>query len=216
MEQFPSQKLKRFFATSRPIFYKKGQIVLRIGETGSAFYVKNGYIKDSSVSSDGREFTLFIFKPGDLFSYNWIYNKIPNVHSFKAMTDCVVYEKTRENLLLFLEENPDVQFMISQNIVIRLRGLMQRIEHMAFGTASQKVSSIFAILAERFGKIGPKGISISLTLTQQDISELIGISRETTSIEIKKLMNEGLVKRASRNYIVKSIEKLQDRANLMS
>lgn len=213
MEELPSQKLKKFFASSRPIFYKKGEIVLRIGETGSgAFYIKSGYIKDASVSPDGREFTLFIFKPGDLFSYNWIYNRIPNVHSFKAMTDCVVYEKTREGLLLFLEENPDVQFMISQNIVTRMRGLMQRMEHMAFGTASQKVCSIFSILADRFGKPTLKGVYISLALTQQDVAELIGLARETTSIEIKKLMDEGLILRTSRNYIVKSVKAINKRA----
>lgn len=217
MEELPSQKLKKFFASSRPIFYKKGEVVLRIGETGSgAFYVRNGYIKDLSVSPDGREFILFIFKPGDLFSYNWIFNKVPNAHSFKAMSDCVVYEKTREGLLLFLEENPDVQFMISQNIVTRMRGLMQRMEHLAFGTASQKVSSIFAILAERFGKQVAKGVYIQLSLTQQDISELIGLSRETTSIEIKRLMDEGLLLRTSRNYIVKSTKLLNKKATLLT
>lgn len=215
MEEIPSNKLKKFFATSRPIYYRKGEIVLRIGETGQgAFYIKNGYIKDSCVSPDGREFTLFIFKPGDLFSYNWIYNRVPNEHSFKAMTDCIVYEKTREGILLFLEQNADVQFMISQNIVKRMRGLMQRMEYMAFGTALQKVASIFAVLAERFGKETERGIYISLALTQQDVSELIGLSRETTSIEIKKLMNNGLLLRTSRNYIVKSLKSLKRRASI--
>lgn len=211
MELLPSQKLKAFFASSRPIFYKKGDIVLRVGETKSAaFYLRNGYIKDSSFSKDGREFTLFIFKPGDIFSYNWIYNKVPNIHSFKAMTDCVVIEKTREELLSFLQENSDVQFMISQNIVSRLHGLMQRIENLAFGTAAQKVCSIFVILAERFGRESKKGIYISLALTQQDISELIGLTRETTSIEIKKLINKRLIVRTSQNYIVTNIKSLNN------
>ncbi len=209
----PDEKLKKFFAGSKPIYYKKGEIVLRIGETRSgAFYVKNGFLKDSSMSTDGREFILFIFKPGDLFSYSWIFNKTPNEHSFKAMTDCVVYEKTRESLLLFLEQNPDVQFMISQNIVIRMRGLMKRMEYLAFGTANQKVSAMFALLAERFGKSTDKGITIPIYLTQQDIAELIGISRETTSIEIKKLLDLGVITRASSNYTIVHIEKLNKSA----
>lgn len=213
MDPEPSEKLRKFFATSKPVFYKKGEIVLRLGEIRSgAFYVKTGYIKDSTMSSDGREFILFIFKPGDLFSYSWIFNKTPNEHSFKAMTDCIVYEKTREGLLLYLEQNPDVQFMIAQNIVIRMRGLMQRMEHLAFGTAHQKVSAMFSLLAERFGKKTDKGITIPISLTQQDISELIGMSRETTSIEIKKLMDSGLVTRTSGNYSIVRLEKLKKSA----
>lgn len=216
MDLSPSKKLKDFFASSRPNFYKKGDIVLRVGETRlGAFYVNRGYIKDSSISADGREFTLFIFKPGDIFSYNWIFNRIPNEHSFRALTDCVVYEKTREGLLLFLEQNADVQFMLTQNIVMRLRGVMQRLEHLAFGTASQKISSILSILAERFGRANHKGILIPISLTQQDISELVGLSRETTSIEIKKLMDEDLVSRASRYYRVNDLKKLQKKAALI-
>jgi CRP-like cAMP-binding protein len=104
MNLTPSEKLKKFFVTSKPIFYKKGEVVLRVGETRlGAFYVKSGYVKDLSVSSDGRNFNLFIFEPGDLFSYNWIYNKTPNEHTFKAMTDCTAYEKAREELLQFRE-----------------------------------------------------------------------------------------------------------------
>jgi CRP/FNR family transcriptional regulator len=132
------------------------------------------------------------------------------------MTDCVIYEKTREGLLLFLEQNPDVQFMITQRIAIRLRGLMQRMEHMAFGTASQKVSSILGILAERFGKETSKGLRILIPLTQQDIAELVGLSRETTSIEIKKLMDEGFVTRTSRYYRIVDLKKLQRKAELVN
>ncbi len=188
-------------------------MVLRVGETRlGAFYVKSGYIKDLTVSSDGRNFNLFIFEPGDLFSYNWIYNKTPNEHTFKAMTDCTAYEKTREELLLFLEQNSDVQFMISQKIVKRMNGLIQRMEHMAFGTAPQKVSSILSLLGERFGKSTPKGIVIPIALTQQDVSELIGISRETTSIEIKKLLDSNVISRHSGHYIINNVEKLNDNA----
>ena len=206
MNLTPSEKLKKFFVTSKPIFYKKGEVVLRVGETRlGAFYVKSGYVKDLSVSSDGRNFNLFIFEPGDLFSYNWIYNKTPNEHT----TDCTAYEKAREELLQFLEQNPDVQFMISQKIVKRMNGLIQRMERMAFGTASQKVSSILSILAERFGKSTIRGVVIPLALTQQDLSELIGISRETTSIEIKKLIDEKILARNSGIYTIRNPERLQ-------
>ena len=213
----PSEKMKRFFATSKSTNFKKGEIVLRAGDQRSAaFYLKRGYAKDSSMSLDGREFTLFIFKPEDIFSYSWIFNKTHNGHSFRAMTDCAIIEKNREAFLLFLEENPDVQFMIAQNISMRMRGLTQRMEQMAFGSATQKVASIMSILGERFGKEVDNKIVISLRLTQQDIAELIGISRETTSIEINKLTVENVLSHALGHYIINNPKLLLKYSRLSS
>ncbi len=217
MDPTPREKLKNFFSSSRPSYFKKGEIVLRAGDhSNAAFYLKRGYIKDSANSNDGREFTLFIFKPEDVFSYSWIFNKIHNGHSFRAMTDCSILEKNRESFLLFLEQNPDVQFMIAQNISIRMRGLMQRMEQMAFGSATQKVSSIIHILGERFGNGENGKIVIPLRLTQQDIADLAGISRETTSIEINKLVVDGIISRETGYYTILFPNKLLKLAALTS
>ena len=217
MDHTPSEKLKRFFVTSTPNRFKKGETILRPGDQrSSAFYLKKGFVKDSAISHDGREFTLFIFKPEDIFSYTWIFNKIHNGHFFKAMVETVIYEKNRESFLLFLEKNPDVQFMLAQNITIRLGGLTQRMEQLAFGNATQKVASIISILGERFGRQTEKGIQIPISLTQQDIAELIGISRETTSIEINRLMVDEIIERYSGTYIIIRPQKLQKLSKLFS
>ena len=215
MNLSPNDKLKLFFSTSKPEIFKKGETVLRIGDARSgAFFVKKGYVKDSSISPDGREFTFFIFKPNDIFSYSWIFNKIPNEHSFRALTDCEIYETSRVKLLTFFELNPDVYFMVSQSITARLRGLMQRMESIIFGNASQRVASIFFILGERFGYSNVTEITIPIHLTHKDIAELIGISRETTSTEIKKLIDDGIIKRISNQYILTKPRKLQKMSSI--
>ena len=211
MELTPSEKLKNFFADSVPTKARRGEVVLRPTDLrSSAFYIHKGYAKDTAISHTGREFTIFIFKPEDIFSYTWIFNKVRSAgHTFRAMTECILYEKNREAFLLFLEKNPDVQFMITQRISTRMRGLILRMEQLVFGGATQKVASIMEILAERFGKETTKGIQIQIPLTQQDIADLIGISRETTSIEINKLVQEGVIERNSGNYVIKNSKKLQ-------
>ena len=212
----PGELLKEFFITSKPSFYKKGDVVLRIGDVREgAYYLKKGYIKDSSVSADGREFILFIFQPNDVFSYNWIYNQKPNEHSFRAITDCVVYEKSREGLLLFLEQHSNVSLMITQRIVHRLNGLMQRMENLAFDNAIKKVGSILCILGDRFGRKTDRGIVIPIPLTQRDIANLIGLSRETTSIEIKKFMEMGILSRSSGLYVITKPKELQKISSLV-
>jgi CRP-like cAMP-binding protein len=207
--QNPQLKLQDFFSKNKPFFYKKNSIVVRPEENPQGvYYLKKGYIKESSVSKEGQEFTLFIFKPEDIVPYRWAFADLPNEHSFTAITDCTVLRRTKEDLLEFVERNPEVQFMIMKKILIRLRGVLQRLEHMAFGNARKKIASIFVILGERFGKKIDGEIKIDLSLSHKDIAELVGVTRETASIEIKKLEDEGFIKRSSRWYVIKRPKKL--------
>lgn len=209
----PDQKLKTFF-NLKPLVYKKGEIVLHFQDSFSGvFFLKKGFIKDSTVSVNGQEFTLFVFKPDDIFPYNWAFNKIPNEHSFTAITDCEVVKQGRDEFLDYIQKNPDVLFMLTQRILVRLRGLLQRMEYLVFGNASQKVASIFVILAERFGK-KKNGIEISIPLSHKDIADLVGITRETASIEIKKLSDKGIIFTSSKTYIVRKPTKLLEESVL--
>ena len=103
---------------------------------------------------------------------------------------------------MFLTQNPDVLLMVTQSIAIRMRGLLQRVENIALGNATQKVGATFFLMADRFGKKGDKGITIPFVLTHQDVAEFIGISRETTSIEIKKLIDVGVLQKSSGSYTI--------------
>lgn len=211
----PQIKLEQFFSKNKPLFYKKGNTVVRPEDTPQGiYYLKKGYIKDSSVSREGQEFTLFIFKPGDIFPYRWAFADLPIEHSFSAMTDCIAIRRNRDQFIKFVNENPDVLFLITQKLLIRLRGVLQRLEHMAFGNARKKVASIFVILGDRFGDKEDGQIKIDIPLSHKDIAELVGVTRETASIEIKKLEKEDLIKRTSRRYIIKRPRKLTEESHL--
>lgn len=205
MQKDPQKTLQKFFLTGKKLVYKKGAVILRSDEFPSGvFYLHSGFIKDSSISSVGQEFTLFIFKPKDIFPYNWAFNKIPNEHSFTTMTDCIVFRVRRDDFLEFIDKNPEVLLMLMQKSLIRLNGVLRRLENMAFGNASKKIASIIVIMGERFGEKMPQGIKISLPIAHKDIAELVGITRETASIEIKKLQDMGIISRRSKSYIIKN------------
>ena len=201
-----------------PVFfqlYKKGSIIVRPEDNPQGvYYLKKGYIKDSSVSKEGQEFTLFIFKPQDIFPYRWAFAGFPIENSFTAMTDCIMIRRKRDDFIEFINKNPDVLFLITQKLLIRLRGVLQRLEHMAFGSAREKLASIFVILGERFGNKEDRFIKIDIPLSHKDIAELVGITRETASIEIKKMEEEGLIKRTSRRYVIKMQNKLIKESHL--
>lgn len=210
MEEEPPKKLNQFFSKFKSLIFKKGETIIRPDdEPYSVFYLKKGYTRLYSLSKNAQELTLIIFQPDDFFPMMRTINVNPNIYYLEAMTAVEVYRAPREEFLKFIRSNNDVLFEIVSHILIRLGGVLNRMEYAIFGNASNKVASIIQICAERFGIPGKRGIIIQVPLTHQDIAKLIGIARETVSIEMKKLQNMGLISYQGRLLVVKNMINLQ-------
>lgn len=206
----PAQKLESFLSQFKLLSYKKRDIILRPDDIVlGIFCIKKGYVRVYSLSRDGEELTLIIFKPGDFFPLHWVLNNTPNIYTLEAMTSVEVWRVPKEQFVFFVKDHPDVLLELTRRILIRLGGLLDRMEHLVFGNAYEKVASILVILAQRFGKLEGNAIVIPILLTHKDIAALIGITRETVSTEIKKLENDGYIEYKGRFIVVKSPARLQ-------
>lgn len=206
-----TQKINDFFSKFKKYQYKKGEIILRAGDTPQGVcFIDKGYVKDYAISKDGEELSLIILKPKDFFPLIWAINNTPREYYMEAITAVEAWRTSREKFLEFIKANPDVLLELTGRILTRFGGILQRMEYMAFGNAHQKVASILAILSERFGKKERKNIVIQVPLTHKDIAELLGLTRETASIEIKKLERKKIIAHRSRFIRVKDFKKLKE------
>ena len=209
METNPFKKLEQFFAQFRLLSYKKGEMILRADDAPQGvYYLKEGYVRVFSVSHTGEDLTLIIFKPQDFFPILWGIVQQQSPYYIEAITSVEVFRAPKEAFIEFLRENPDVLFVVTQRITIRLGGLLKRMEYLVFGNAYTKTASIFLILAERFGEKKGTGISIPVPLTHRDIASLVGITRETASWEVKELEKKDLILRHGRVFTVKHVADL--------
>ncbi len=201
----PSVKLELFFKEKRHFSYSKGDTILHAGdEPRGVFYLIRGYVRLYSISKEGEELTLIIFKPQDFFPMMWVINNTPQDYYLEAMTNCELYRAHREEFITFMKRESDVEFDLLGKILTRLGGLLSRMEYLAFGNAHQKVASILLICAERFGTEHKNETVVQVPLTHKDIADLVGVTRETASIEIKKLERKGLIAFHGRRVIVKN------------
>ncbi len=211
-----TKKLQEFFSKGRLLHYKKNETILRSGETPQGIYfVDRGYIRLYSTSESGEELTLIIFKPNDFFPIMWAINDTPNEYYLEAMTNVELYRSPKDEFSHFLSSNPDVLFEITQKILERFGRILRRMEHLAFGNACQKVASILVICAQHFGQKEREARIIQVPLTHKDIANLIGTTRETVSIEMKKLQRKGIVEHDGKHIRVKDINKLQKESLLV-
>ena len=209
----PVEKLDLFFSQFRTLNYKKHEVIVRPGDPPSGvFFISRGYVKVYTLSESGQELTLIIFKPGDFFPMIWAFNDVNITQYCEAMTSVETLRASKEEFRKFLEKNPEILWDVTSKILVRLRGLLERMEYMVFGNAHQKVSSILVICAERFGVKRDGEILIRVPLTHRDIASLIGLTRETTSVELKKLDKMKIIAKKGGFFRVIKLEKLKEEA----
>ena len=208
------EKLESFFSQFRRLAYKKQEVILRADDTpSSVYYIFKGYIRLYSISETGQELTLILLKPGDFFPLRWAITGENNTYACDTITNAEVGKVPRDKFIEFIQANPDVVYELLSKVLVRLGGLLERMEYLVFGNAYQKVASILVICAERFGSEKGKKILIKVPLTHKDIANLIGLTRETTSLELKKLENLGVCEKEGRHMIINNLEKLKNEAN---
>lgn len=185
--------------------FAKGEIILVEGEVPtSAFIIKSGVVKTYNITADGQEKPITFDVAMEVFPLPWVFLKIRFSQFFyEAFTDCEVFAVPREEYLEYLRKHPNILFAIFDHFVDRYINFQMRINSLEQSKASDKVLNTLHFLALRYGKdIRPHKVRITLPLTQQDLANFVGLTRETTGLELKKLEKKGIISYQRQNYIV--------------
>jgi CRP-like cAMP-binding protein len=218
MKKINALKLEDFFSDGKIIEYKKNEMILRPEDIPQGiFYLEKGFVRMSTILEDGRELTLNIFKPGTYFSMFWAIADIENAYFFQAITDVVVKRIPKEKTIPFLKENPEILFDLTKRILSGMNGLLKNMEYLLSGHAEKRIAAVLILSAKRFGiKKGGGKIEIELPLTHQDIANLSGLTRETTSLELEKLKKQKLIRYVHHKVIIQNLKKLQEKITFES
>lgn len=193
--------------------YKKRKIFINAGEAfKEIFYIKKGYIKAYAVGEDGQELTMVLFGPGNFFPLVANFNPAKSRYYMESLTDVEVIPVPRMELIKILKENQDLMVNLVLRLTARFEGALIRMEQFNFGNAAQKIASIVAILGERFGKKEGKYTVVQCPLTHKEIAELVGLTRETTTLMLRDLVKRGVIAFKNKRLIIKDELALQDNA----
>lgn len=215
MDKSAGEKIDNFFCNFKKISFKKGETILRADEEPrGVFYLNKGYARLYSLSKNAQKLTFIIYKPGDFFPTIWTLADKSPLYYTEAVTPVELCQAPREEFLKFIKSNSDVLFEITNRILTRFAGVLKRMEYAIFGDAYNKVGSIILICAERFGVTNKEGILIQVPLTHQDLADLLGVARETVSIEIEKLQRMGLIDHQGKHLVVKDLQRLKEESVL--
>lgn len=211
------EKLEAFFLKYKTQKYKKRDVVVAgDGHNSRVFFIKEGYMRVYRISEQGEELTLTILKPLDFFPLTWEANSSLDNCYLEAITSLEIWSVSKEEFFRYVKSDPAIFAEFTSYISMRLSSLLTRMEYLVFGTAYTKVASTVLLCAKRFGEQQGDHIVVDLPLTHKDISTLVGITRETTCLEMKKLERKGLISHDGRILIIKNIKRLEEESLLKS
>lgn len=189
--------------------YKKGEMLIRADDDPQGiFCLTKGYVRQYTISPAGNELSLHILSPISYFPMVWAINGTPNVYFFEALTAVEVGRAPREQVVNFIKDKPALLFALMSELLEDYAETLTRVEHLVFSDAYRRVISILIYIAKHFGQPHKRGIIVNHRFTQADIATLVGVARETASIELFKLEKIGLIKYIDHSILFEDLDKL--------
>lgn len=205
------QALVGAFKKGSPLTYKKGEFIIRPGDTPSGvFYIQSGLVKAYDITKYGEENLLIIRKENEIFPLIWSITGQGRAVIYQAMADVSVFRLEQNYFQDLLRSDPSLQAPFMDIVFEMYRIHSERIMNLEYRTVRERLISFLLIMADRFGAKHRFGICIKAPLKQQDIASSINATRETTGRELSHLSRRGLITNEEGYIIIKNEKKMRD------
>ena len=162
--------------------FHRGSVVFREGDQGDRlFIIASGKIKVGHASGDGRENLLAVLGPGETLGELSLFDPAPRNATATAVAETTLYSLSQQDLYRVLAQRPEVARHLLASLARRLRKTNDSLADLVFADVPGRVAKNLLDLAQRFGRQSDEGIMVSHGLTQEELAQLVGASRETVN-----------------------------------
>ncbi|MDA8432699.1 MAG: Crp/Fnr family transcriptional regulator [Nitrospiraceae bacterium] len=190
--------------------YRKKEAVFSEGDPSEWLYiVKNGKVKITKLSQEGKEIILEIISPNEFFGGIAVLRGFPYPANAVAMEDTEVIKVSRRNLMSIVDRFPNLMYCMATNIGDRIKGSHETLKSIALEKVESRIASLLIKLSDKAGEKTPEGMVITMKLTKQDIAEMVGTTVETSIRTMSKFSKAGLIGTKAGRILIKDIDRLK-------
>lgn len=191
----------------------KGERLFAEGDLGDRLYlVIEGKVKLTRMASDGRESLVSVHGPGDMFGELAMFDPTYRTSTATAVTDARLAMIAHEDLRQVLITRPAVSMLLLKVLAQRLRRVTQANTNLIFTDVPGRVAKALLELAEKFGTRTGDGILVSHDLTQEELAQLVGASRETVNKALADFASRGWLQLSAKSVLLIDPDRLRRRA----
>ena len=190
--------------------FGRHQVIFREGDPGRSLYVVlAGSVAVTRVGGDGKETILSILKERDFFGEMSIFDSSARAASVKTLTAVEVAVIERDDFLALIDRNPRLGRMLVISLSERLRAANRLIAATTQQDIRSRLAALLIQLVQNFGEPVSNGVKIALRLTNQEMANMIGTTRETVNRTLNRLWDERIIDMRTSHVIIVEADRLK-------
>ncbi|PFG39250.1 CRP-like cAMP-binding protein [Georgenia soli] len=192
---------------------RRGEILFNEGDPGDRLYlVVDGKVKLGHTASDGRENLLAVLGPGELLGELTLFDPGPRSTTATAVAPTRLLALEHDALMNFADSRPALSRHMLKALAQRLRRTNESLADLVFSDVPGRVAKALLDLADRFGQPTDEGVHVPHDLTQEELAQLVGASRETVNKSLAEFVSRGWIRLEGRAVLLIDLDRLRRRA----
>ena len=192
---------------------RRGEVLFNEGDSGDRLYILlTGKVKLGHTSVDGRENLLAVLGPGEVVGELTLFDPGPRSTTATAVATTELLALEHNQLMGFIDSHPTLAKDMLRALAVRLRRTNIALADLVFSDVPGRVAKALLDLAERFGAPTEDGIHVPHDLTQEELAQLVGASRETINQSLAEFVSRGWIRLEGRAVTLIDVERLKRRA----
>ncbi len=207
----PENELGEMFRWARIITLDAKTVIPAASEEEPALWaVKRGYVSMKLMDEDGRQMTVCLLEPGDVFGsltpdpaerYGEFYRSVTSV--------CLCRIPTRE-LNELMQRYPNVAYRLTKAGLDRVHRLQVRMADLMMRPVEARVAFVLLELNRLMGEDTPDGRTLTVRFSHMELAQLIGSSREMVTHVLRKFATRDIVETKNRGLTIEKLKVLED------
>jgi CRP/FNR family transcriptional regulator, cyclic AMP receptor protein len=197
----------------QPVDFPRGHTVFTQSEPGDRLYIIiSGKVKIGNRSPNGHENLLTILGPSDMFGELSAFDPGPRTSSAITITEVRAVSMDRTGLRAWIADRPEIAEQLLRVLARRLRRTNNNLADLIFTDVPGRVAKQLLALAQRFGSQDDGSMRVTHDLTQEEIAQLVGASRESVNKALAEFAQRGWIRLDARTVWICDSERLARRA----
>lgn len=209
ISRLPQEEVKKLSRQTTMDRVQENQPIYFPGDTSNTIYIlKEGRVKISRQTRDGKKITLALLEPGEIFGELALSDEDSRKTMAETVSNSLICSVSDEVFLDFLSDHPELSFEINRIMGNRRREIESKVENLIFKDARERLAYILEDLFEDHSD-EDLGKLPEITFSHQEIADLAGLTRPTTTNLLNELQEDGVLELDRKNIVLKNPDRLK-------
>lgn len=195
--------------------YKPHQVIFYEGNQPYGLYcVSSGKVKIFKMDADGHQQIVRLAAPGDIMGYRCLLAGQPYTSSAETLEEANICFIDKKTFFHVLDTHPITASHVMTLLATDLGRAERQIANMVHKNIRERLAELFLVFKNKYGEKTKQGVKLNISLTREEIAELIGTTQESVIRLISEFKQDNLITVTGREITLLDLSRLTETANL--